>query len=856
MHLQLVGRLDPNETYAIFNIEKITNILSGNWINLELLNIIICQNQDHSHFDSPETAPYPVDPIRYQEKVLFSIPKPRQVTFRRRTFQLSDQVTLPLMPTTQESPPAAKRSRRLKRAIQLEPLQMEYSAIFKANIHRFEIADFPNSSIARVIEKMQTDQRPRIINHFQKLLTSWPSYEIMSEPATRRGAKRIKITLPPLTRLMCTSHEIFKLMGFENQIVALTVQGTSYYVLLNSSRTSEKIFTGKLAAETAMKFSVLYESENCPQLLRWHFMRYPDTFPATPITFAETALCRQNPRAAEVFLRLTLECIEEFMALPSNCLTTSLTDNYLEIKKTVEFYNSSDNSNNFSILIRLGARLQELLGFEDDTLAWTMGKKDQKYQLNIADPPESPEESSSCMNIISDILPQHFNNQHGPNPLVRERQEKWKQYVKDEEEKRLQQIQQELDKIHQEEAQPVETPVEEEEEEEGQTQTEAQPVETPVAEEEEERQTQTEAQPVETPVAEEERQTQAESAEPHVEEEEERLQQEADRVRQILLEQETTNQAEEESQREEQAEQEQSIGQQLVMKKQLLQQATSDEEGAQEYLHSLETGETTRVEEAKKTELIIQNEEQNELDTLEEQATLTAKAGNTEEAQQLVQQWKDLKIDLAARRQQRRSDEEDRLEAFRRRLEEVKTNLSKLVELRQAIELELRALKETHAREEAEEEESDRGRQQLLQDLEEEEARLETDEPTNDDDEYFIQVEINNPLPRPPASFTVANHSRKHICTAPEKFPDQCTIILKEGEPDDYVTSRGLCCVLGIIRESAPNIQSNSKCIIKRFQTLKYISLEFVDESLNTFKIESGIQPMWIKIDLSCTKYN
>jgi hypothetical protein len=815
MHLQLVGRLDPNETYAIFNIEKVTNILSGNWINLELLNIIICQNQDHSHFDLPETAPYPVDPIRYQEKISFSIPKPRQVTFRRRTFQLTDQVTLPLLP--QDSSPSlpAKRPRRLKRAVNLEPLQMEYSAIFKANIHRFEIPDFPNSSIARVIDKMQNDQRLRIINHFQKLLKSWPSYEIMSEPSTRRGAKRIKITLPPLTRLMCTSHEIFKLMGFEDHIIALTVQGTSYYVLLNSSRTTEKIFTGKIAAETSMKFSVLYESENCPELIRWHFMRYPDTFPATIVTFDETALCRQNPRAAEVFLRLTLQCIEEFMALPSNCLTTSLTDNYLEIKKTVEFYNASDNTNNFSILIRLGQRLQELLGFEDSTLAWTMGKKDQKYQLKIADPPESTEESSSCMVIISDILPQHFNNQQGPNPLVRERQEKWKQYLKDQEEQRLQQIQQEIDRTQQEEEQRRDS------------------AEAPDP-----------AESAEAPQVEEK------SAE-----EEERLQQEAERVRQVLLEQETTSQAEEELHREEQVQQEQSIEQQLVMKKQLLQRATSDEEAAQEYLDSLETGETTRIEQAKRTELEIQNQETIEIDNLEDQAKVAAKAGNTEEAQQLVQRWKDLKIEIDERRQQRRTTEEERLEAFRRRLEEVKINLAKLVQVRQDIELNLRALKETHAREE--EEESDRGRQQLLQDLEEEEARLEADETTtaDEDTEYFIQVEINNPLPRPPATFMVANSSRKHICTAPEKFPDQCTIILKEGEPDDYVTSRGLCCVLGIIRKSAPNIQSNSKCIIKRFQTLKYISLEFVDESLNTFKIASGMQPMWIKIDLSCNKY-
>ena len=115
-------------------------------------------------------------------------------------------------------------------------------------------------------------------------------------------------------------------------------------------------------------------------------------------------------------------------------------------------------------------------------------------------------------------------------------------------------------------------------------------------------------------------------------------------------------------------------------------------------------------------------------------------------------------------------------------------------------------------------------------------------------------MEISNPLPRPPTSFVVANSEKKHICTAPEKFPDYCTILITQGEPEDFVATRGLCCVLGIIRKASPNIVPN-KCVIKRFQNLKYISLEFVDESLNTFKIAADANPMWIKLDVSCNKY-
>ena len=843
MHLQLIGRLDPNETYAMFNIENVTNILTGNWINLELLNIIICQDQDHSHFESSETAPYPTDPNRYQDKIFVTIPKPRQVKFRRRTFQITDQVPMPL---SQDAPAVAVplKRQRLRRSIQLSPLQMEYSAIFKANIHRFDIADFPNNSVARLIDKLQNDQRLRIVNHFQKLLKSWPSYELISDLSSRRGPKKVKIVLPSLTRLMCTSREMFKLLGFENQIVALNVQGTAYFALMNSSRFDEKIFIGESAVETAMKFSVLYESETCPQLLRWHFMRYPDTFPATIVTFDESALCRQNFRLAEMFLRLTLECVEEFMALPSNCLTTTLTDNYLEIKKTPEFYNQSDNTNNFSILLRLGDRLQELLGFENSTIAWTLGKKDQKYKLIMPDPPESPEESTKCMTIASDVLPEHFNNQSGSYPFVTPRQERWQKYLLAQEELRRQQIQQEL----------------EEEERRRQQQQEAEP--QPEREAEERQQ---EAEP--QPEGEEERQQEAEP-QPAGEEEErlhqeaERLQQEKERLRQEQLERE-------ERQRQEEHAQEQTLEQQLLKKKKQLQQVTSDEEVAQEYVHSLETRESERIEQEKNNELQLRNQELTEIDTLEQQASSAARDGNVEEAKRLQQQWKDLKVEIDERQEQRRNDERDRINAFQVRLQASKDILSRLTKIRQDVEMEIRLLKEPRPAEEEEEEpartaeeeeESERGRQQLLQDLEEEEERLQIegggyDADDDDDAEMFIQVEIDNPFPRPPTSFMVANSVKKHICTQPEQFPEHCTILLKEGEPDDYVTSRGLCCVLGIIRKSSPNIQSNTKCIIKRFQTLKYISLEFVDESLNTFKIAPEARPMWIKIDLSCNKY-
>jgi hypothetical protein len=119
------------------------------------------------------------------------------------------------------------------------------------------------------------------------------------------------------------------------------------------------------------------------------------------------------------------------------------------------------------------------------------------------------------------------------------------------------------------------------------------------------------------------------------------------------------------------------------------------------------------------------------------------------------------------------------------------------------------------------------------------------------EDDYEL-VQIPNPYPRPPKFFTVANSARKHICTLPNIFPEYFTLILREGEPIDYLTSvRGHGSILGIVRKMQPNIVANT-CVLKNVQTLKSLSIEFVDASLNTIRVALESPPVWIKLDLKC----
>ena len=115
------------------------------------------------------------------------------------------------------------------------------------------------------------------------------------------------------------------------------------------------------------------------------------------------------------------------------------------------------------------------------------------------------------------------------------------------------------------------------------------------------------------------------------------------------------------------------------------------------------------------------------------------------------------------------------------------------------------------------------------------------------------QVEtINNPDRRPPVDYVVANTQRVHVCTNPNQFPENCTLIVREGEPYDYIDTKGTCSILGLLRKSRePNIISN-KCVLRAGQHLNSLSIEIIDDSLNTFKNLENTA-VWVKLDLLCT---
>jgi hypothetical protein len=73
-------------------------------------------------------------------------------------------------------------------------------------------------------------------------------------------------------------------------------------------------------------------------------------------------------------------------------------------------------------------------------------------------------------------------------------------------------------------------------------------------------------------------------------------------------------------------------------------------------------------------------------------------------------------------------------------------------------------------------------------------------------------------------------------CSWPESFPKNYVILLREGEPTDYVADRGAASILGIITESCATFPAVD---IRQWNVVESLHLEFVDSNMETFKLSS-----------------
>ena len=116
----------------------------------------------------------------------------------------------------------------------------------------------------------------------------------------------------------------------------------------------------------------------------------------------------------------------------------------------------------------------------------------------------------------------------------------------------------------------------------------------------------------------------------------------------------------------------------------------------------------------------------------------------------------------------------------------------------------------------------------------------------------FEILRIPNPIPRRAQTFALLkNEPTIRINPVPAGFPTEFSIILREGEPLDYIADRGFVSVLGIVRAASPRIISN-KCLIKNTnRRISQLRIEFLDSHLNSWK-PPGALDAYFKLDFVC----
>ena len=479
MHLQITGRLDPGETYALIDLD-VGNILpKGQSVKLDLVNIIICNQEGHSHFEPEQKADYPKDPNRYPETITVKRPRPRPLTFRRRTRLHVARLDPPLhhqqpqeedvveeeevQPVAQEPEVVVaddnddeeegavqERERRAApdggeaaaaaadAAAQHEQqvigdLEFLYTAVFRESIFEFEVLSFPKMSLDTLVNLvLQGRQSSACFAHFQRLLHHAPVYELYdsdnSEEEHRQRKKKVRIILPPLTRLLCSSRHFFTYLGMAGLVEQ--IDDKQLFGLVNTSDTESKIFQSQVSQQTALKF-VFYDRHLRPDEKYVLFFQRLDPVVSSKVTLRR--FCDKNAIATAKLFSLVLECIIEALSLPHGSLKAFLYDeeekNLLILDKADGRLHNDDSYNNFTTSFKFGARLTELLGLTDGPeLTWklTPGRPAEiKLEKNSEAPPE---DLQACEKIIAD-LKYDMLNQTSAHPAVKLWKERWNQYI-------------------------------------------------------------------------------------------------------------------------------------------------------------------------------------------------------------------------------------------------------------------------------------------------------------------------------------------------------------------------------------------------------------------------------------------
>ena len=434
MLLHLTGRLDPGESYAVVSVPE--KVLPPKMFQLELVAVGFCNEADHAdtHFAATEEAPFPTQAV-YAERIDVNVPRPRQVTHRRRTMYFVPYADEDdddadddrrLRRSVFEEEETSQLAKRFKRADEVRVYDLQFQAAFQKNSVEAAFADFANSSPQSWADKMNDTLATRVDNFFLNLMDNQHPEVVVTPNEGSRSLGQLKLTLKPMTRVGTDDAHLWTILGFD--AAEITSVGDKYY-LTNPTRHA-KVLMSKPDVKVTAKFLALYAADgisaSCPDTLRMLFI--DGHIPVKSILTVDPGSLPDSKSflTPSFFFFFLLEQLTVLFNLRQRFTAISYDDasNSIELSRSAFLPQltatpSPSAESFFSLMLKFGKQLQKKLNLANGTLNLKLGHT-KPVLIPLAAPPTTDEALDSEAQENATRLQDDFYNQTTTHPLLKE----------------------------------------------------------------------------------------------------------------------------------------------------------------------------------------------------------------------------------------------------------------------------------------------------------------------------------------------------------------------------------------------------------------------------------------------------
>ena len=434
MFLELMGRMEPGESFAVVQIPE--KILTEKIFSLELVSITFCNREEHenTHFPVTQRADFP-EPPPYEEYIEERRPRPLPVIHRRRTMHLE---RAPRSVSIFDYYPLEPK--RLKRAGDdddeaggsgggVDSNDLKYTAIFSHTKVDLAVPDLGTITLHTFAERFNSLLANKIEPFFLNLYSTSiePYLEFVPKSTTSRTTGTFNLRLAANTRLGVTDPKFWICMGFPVSLITHTKN--KIFFLTNSTNQRVVIPTESernVHQKLVLMYQLLFGSRAVPD--SFFKISFYDLNPMlrSTLTVDPDSVCNKNIIGTCYFFKFLFDTIERVFSLKSDFVrvTYNSTDNTIDVTRGDNLSAPPDlKINSVYVTMLFGSGLQAKLNLSSPAINLNIGGKPDTIQLQAPSASAIDDDNTCQAKILS--LQDDFYNQHSSNDIVKTMAAEW-----------------------------------------------------------------------------------------------------------------------------------------------------------------------------------------------------------------------------------------------------------------------------------------------------------------------------------------------------------------------------------------------------------------------------------------------